>query len=356
MAWRPDDALGSQLNGLVDRRRNTFRRQVPDDLRAIELKHSARGTTWTAQIVDEVRTAIHEAFVEFSLGATSDLLGAVKRQDGTVSNETATWIRQELERVLISSLEGVIDDLQEGPAYRGKIKAGLHEDAETMIADARRHLAIAIARVTERRRATGSPATVTTNLASADDLVTLKNRRGFMADFARMFSEASAAEPLAVVRVDIDHFKRVNDEHGGHAVGDEALIAIAGLLQTCVRGKGEAYRVGGDEFVLLLPNHTTSEATMVGERVRVTVNSRPVTSRSLTLSVSVGIATYPEHALDAGSLEQAADQASYDAKHRGRNLVRVFGESETTGTPRTRVVERKVPETGPLRPAPTERQ
>ena len=325
MAWRPDDVLGSQLNSLVDRRRQTFRQQVPEDLRAIELKHSARGTSWTAQIVDDVRTAVHEAFVEFSVGATSDLLGAVKRQDGTVSNEAATWIRQELERVLISSLEGVIDELQEGPAYRGKIKAGLHEDAETMIADARRRLAIAIARVTERRRAAGSPA-VTVNLASADDLVKLKNRRGFTADFARLFSEASAAEPLAVVRIDIDHFKRVNDEHGGHAVGDEALIEIAGLLQTCVRGKGEAYRVGGDEFVLLLPNHTTNEAASVAERVRLTVNSRLVTSRLLTLSVSAGIATYPEHALDTVTLEQAADKASYDAKHRGRNLVRVFGE------------------------------
>jgi diguanylate cyclase (GGDEF)-like protein len=349
MAWQPDDVLGSQLNGLVERRRKAFRQQVPEDLRAIELKHSARGTSWSDQIVDEVRTAIHEAFVEFSVGATSDLLGAVKRQDGTVSNETATWIRQELERVLISSLEGVIDELQEGPAYRRKIKAGLHEDAETMIADARRRLAIAIARVTERRRGAASRATPTANLASADDLVKLKNRRGFAADFAKMFSEASAAEPLAIVRIDIDHFKRVNDKHGGHAVGDEALIAIAGLLQTCVRGKGEAYRVGGDEFVLLLPNHTTSEATMVAERVRVTVNSRPITSRLLTLSVSAGIAIYPEHALDAVTLEQAADTASYDAKHRGRNLVRVFGEPDPTGTTRTRVVERRVPEAGASR-------
>jgi diguanylate cyclase (GGDEF)-like protein len=356
MAWQPDDVLGAQLNGLVDRRRKTFRQQVPEHLRAIELKHSARGTSFTAQIVDEVRTAIHEAFVEFSVGTTSDLLGAVKRQDGTVSNETATWIRQELERVLISSLEGVIDELQEGPAYRGKIKAALHEDAETMIADARRRLAVAIARVTERRRAAGPRGAVAANLGSADDLVKLKNRRGFTADFARLFSEASAAEPLAVVRIDIDHFKRVNDEHGGHAVGDEALIAIAGFLHTCVRGKGEAYRVGGDEFVLLLPNHTTSEATAVAERVRVTVNSRSVTSRLLTLSVSVGIATYPEHALDAVTLEQAADKASYDAKNRGRNLVRVFGEPDQTVTSRTRVVERKVPEAGSLTPAQTERR
>ena len=348
MPWQPDDILGSQLNSLVERRRKAFRQQVPEEVRTIELKHSARGTSLTVQIVDEVRTAIHEAFVEFSVGATGDLLGAVKRQDGTVSNETATWIRQELERVLISSLEAVIDELDEGPVYRRNIKAGLHEDAEAMIADARRGLAIAIARVTERRRGTVSRAAVAANLGSTDDLVKLKNRRGFTADFARMFSEASAAEPLAVVRIDIDHFKRVNDEHGGHAVGDEALIAVAGLLHTCVRGKGEAYRVGGDEFVLLLPNHTTNEAAMVAERVRVTVNSRPVTSRLVTLSVSAGVATYPEHALDAVTLEQAADEASYDAKHRGRNLVRVFGEPEPTGPTRARVVERKVPQTGTL--------
>ena len=323
-----------------------FGQQVPQHHRAIELKHSARGTLLAPEIVDEVRTAIHEAFVQFSAGVTSDLLGAVKRDDGTVSNDTATWIRQQLERVLVSTLQAVIDELQEGPSYRGKVKAGLHEDAETIIADARRNLAIAIARVTERRRGEAGRTTVTADLASTDDLVKLKNRRGFTADFAKMFSEASAAEPLAVMRVDIDHFKRVNDEHGGHAVGDEALIAIGDLLHTCVRGKGQAYRVGGDEFVVLLPNHTTDEATTVAERVRLTVNSRALTSRLLTLSVSIGVATYPQHALDAVSLEQAADRASYDAKARGRNLVRVFGETDSTGTTGRRVVERKMPQSG----------
>jgi diguanylate cyclase (GGDEF)-like protein len=216
-----------------------------------------------------------------------------------------------------------------------------------MIAEARRHLAIAIGRATRSRRGSEqAPAPV--DLAAVDELVKLKNRRGFSSDFTRMFAETTAAEePLALVRIDVDRFKQVNDRHGGHSVGDEALAAIAGVLQACVRGKGEAYRVGGDEFVVLLPNHTTDEATAVGERVRRSVHARPLTSRALMLSVSVGVATYPEHAVDAATLEQAADTASYDAKNRGRNLVRVFGELEPHH-PVARTVERKQPEPGGL--------
>jgi diguanylate cyclase (GGDEF)-like protein len=76
---------------------------------------------------------------------------------------------------------------------------------------------------------------------------------------------------------------------------------------------------------MLLPNHMTDEAAAVAERVRRTINGRPLTSRSLSLSVSVGVAIYPDHASDAMTLAHAADQASYEAKNRGRNLVRVFG-------------------------------
>lgn len=344
MTWRPDDALLSLVSDLIERRREAFRRRMREHCRAIELKYSARGAQSTPQAFDELRRAIHEGFVQFSEVTTDDLLHAVKSQDGTVSNDAATWIRQRFEPVLVSNLRGGIDELPGGAPSRETFKADLHEGAATVIADARRNLALAIGRVTERRRASATPTAAPPDLATIDELVTLKNRRGFTADFARMFTDAStAAEPLALVRIDVDHFKRVNDEHGGHAVGDEALVAIAGVLNACVRGKGDAYRVGGDEFVLLLPNHTADEATSVAERVRLAVHARPVTSRSLVLSVSVGVATYPDHASDAVALEHAADTASYDAKNRGRNLVRVFGEPEpaTTGV---RVVQRKHPE------------
>jgi diguanylate cyclase (GGDEF)-like protein len=325
MTWQPDDALSALLNELLERHTQLFRQQIAEHHRAIELRHSARGTLFTPQPVDEIRRMLHEAFLRFAEDVTAELLDAVKGQDGTASNDAATWVRQLIEPVLVSALHGVIDEPRGSSLNRDNVKTGLHDDAATMIAGARRSLAIAIGRVTGRRRGAGQ-VNAAPDLASTDDLVKLKNRRGFAADVARMLTEASAAaEPLALVRIDVDDFKRVNDHHGGHAVGDEALVAIGAVLRACVRRKGEAYRVGGDEFVMLLPNHMTDEAAAVAERVRRTINGRPLTSRSLSLSVSVGVAIYPDHASDAMTLAHAADQASYEAKNRGRNLVRVFG-------------------------------
>lgn len=345
MTWQPDEPLGSLLDDLIERRRQMFRQHSREHHSAIELKHSARGTLYTSQVLDELGGAIRDSFIQFASGITTDLLDALKRQDGTVSNESATWIRQRLERVFVANLQAVIDELRGGSPDRERLKADLHGEAGTMVADARRNLAIAFARVTDRRRGRATPSPAPPDLATIDELVQLKNRRAFTAEFGRMFTDAStASEPLSVARIDVDHFKAVNDQHGGHAVGDEALVAIAGVLKACVRGKGEAYRIGGDEFVLLLPNHTTEEATAVAERVRLTVHARPVTSRSLMLSVSVGVATYPDHTSDPATLEHAADTAAYDAKNRGRNLVRVFGEAEPLATTRARVVERRLPE------------
>jgi diguanylate cyclase (GGDEF)-like protein len=181
-----------------------------------------------------------------------------------------------------------------------------------------------------------------------DVLVSLKNRRAYEIDLPRLVASSSGAEPLALLRIDVDFFKKVNDEQGGHAVGDEALRAVAQLTEICVRGKGEAYRVGGDEFAVLLPNHTIDEATAVAERIRRTLNETPVTSRKLTLSLSIGVAVYPVHAADFEALGRAADSASYDAKNLGRNLVRIFGEPPPSSARPARKVERKEPDPGGL--------
>ena len=100
--------------------------------------------------------------------------------------------------------------------------------------------------------------------------------------------------------------------------------------------------------MLLLSNHNLQEGLAVAERFRREVNGSPRTSRKLTLSVSVGVAQYPDHADGLDALLDAADAAMYDAKNRGRNLVRYFGEPEPTATTAVRDVERKVPGAGEL--------
>jgi diguanylate cyclase (GGDEF)-like protein len=94
-----------------------------------------------------------------------------------------------------------------------------------------------------------------------------------------------------------------------------------------------AFRYGGDEFAFLLPNHTLQEGLAVAERFRREVNASPRTSRQMMLSVSVGVAVSPANGTDLDALLKAADAALYDAKQRGRNLVRYCGEAEPGAWP-----------------------
>ena len=321
MLWRPDERMLSLANDLIQRRRRTCFERFREQDTAIARRHSSSGTLFTPQVFIELRTALRAVFSEFANGMTSDLLDIVKAPDGNVGPEVTTWIAERIEPVLAADAEALVSKMSGGPSHREKLKIDLASEAQSALESARRDVRIALARATLRPRRRASDIV---DLASIDELVKLKNRRGFNEDLSRLFAQATATSaPLALARIDVDHFKRVNDEHGGHAVGDEALIAIAQVLAACVRGKGEAYRVGGDEFAILLPNHTTPEAMAVTERVRGSVHARPMTSRALTLSISAGVAVYPEHAGDAAALEIAADTAAYDAKRRGRNLVRI---------------------------------
>lgn len=131
--------------------------------------------------------------------------------------------------------------------------------------------------------------------------------------------------PIALLMMDIDRFKSVNDTFG-HQAGDEAIKAVAGLLSKAVEGKGEGYLWGGDELAAILPNFTPDEAIALAERIRRAVEVAKLTQQGLTLTVSIGVATFPDHGQDHVALHDAADKALYDAKNHGRNLVRLSGE------------------------------
>ena len=122
------------------------------------------------------------------------------------------------------------------------------------------------------------------------------------------------------------------------------MLGVAALLESCCRGKGTGYRLGGDEFAVILPNHSVAEAITVAERLRASVQGKPLTSRNLLITISLGIASFPEHGADAKSLFESADAAQYDAKHHGRNLVRIFGEPPPEVPPGPRTPVRRVPE------------
>jgi len=173
-----------------------------------------------------------------------------------------------------------------------------------------------------------------------DDLLPLFRRKIFDADIVRFCDESQKnANGLVLLMIDIDHFKAINDNHG-HPVGDEILIGTARLIVERVRGKGKAYRYGGEEFAVLLPNYTATEGIALAEVIRTQVEQTVFSEKKLNVTISIGLSATPEHATTPDDLLTKADAALYEAKGFGRNLVRIFGEPKPVD--RQRVPDRKV--------------
>jgi diguanylate cyclase (GGDEF)-like protein len=162
-------------------------------------------------------------------------------------------------------------------------------------------------------------------------------------------------EPMAVLLIDIDHFKLVNDRHG-HLVGDEALRAVATILRSAIRTKDVIGRFGGEEFVIALPDAGLDDATVTADRLRSAVAASPLAAMcagvlddpdldpdTFRLTVSIGVAVYPADGATVDDLLLRADRAMYAAKAAGRDRVRLaadilndtnqdFGQDHPAGT------------------------
>lgn len=158
-------------------------------------------------------------------------------------------------------------------------------------------------------------------LTVTDELTALPNRRLLRQRLEEeTMRSARSGRPFALLMVDLDHFKEVNDRHG-HQVGDSVLRECAATLRECLRGSDVVARYGGEEFCVLLPDTSARGARLVAERLRQAVAglSAPVPT------VSVGVAT-SEQGGSAEDLIRHADEALYQAKSAGRNRVEVYGE------------------------------
>lgn len=162
-------------------------------------------------------------------------------------------------------------------------------------------------------------------LAHYDPLTGLPNRT-LLAERSHQAIELARKEqtPLAVIFLDLDHFKHVNDSLG-HRVGDALLVAIAQRLQAVVRDRDTVCRVGGDEFILLLPGANAAGAQRVATKL-LEASRQPyqIEHHELTIAPSLGIALYPDDGTDFATLNQAADVAMYRAKLDGRNTYNFF--------------------------------
>jgi len=156
-------------------------------------------------------------------------------------------------------------------------------------------------------------------LSVTDDLTGLNNRFAFEEELRNELERARQCDsPLSLLFLDADHFKFYNDEFG-HPAGDEALRIIARYLKESMRSTDFVARIGGEEFVILLPNTTQKSASVLAERCRKKLESCSCPERPIT--VSIGISSLDERHFDSGMLISEADKALYHSKATGRNRV-----------------------------------
>jgi diguanylate cyclase (GGDEF)-like protein len=166
------------------------------------------------------------------------------------------------------------------------------------------------------------------HIATHDELTGLPNRNLMQDRLEQVLSQNErAGKPFAVLFLDLDGFKKINDDHG-HNYGDELLIHAAHRMGSLLRRSDTVCRHGGDEFVIILPTANNVGSALAVSRKLVVQLAKPykIKKKSLEISVSIGIAIYPKHGVNAEELLRSADKAMYRAKAAGKNDVRLAGD------------------------------
>ncbi len=173
-------------------------------------------------------------------------------------------------------------------------------------------------------------ATELRRLAELDSLTSVFNRRAFMNLFAKALSQSQrSGQPVAVLLVDLDHFKSINDTLG-HKGGDDALQHFVSTAAASLRNEDVIGRIGGEEFAILLAGTGLRDALATAERVRAAVEGSPLPvddREAVGLTVSIGVGLSRRNAT-AESILERADKAMYEAKHKGRNRVETLDSEE----------------------------
>jgi diguanylate cyclase (GGDEF)-like protein len=164
-------------------------------------------------------------------------------------------------------------------------------------------------------------------LSTRDDLTGLYNHRFFYIVLEYEIARAERYQGfVSLLMLDIDFFKQVNDTYG-HRAGDAILRDLSKRLTSRMRSVDRVCRYGGEEITVILPETNIAAAKKIAEDLRILVKQKPFdidNGQSISITVSVGLATYPEHANEVSLLVSHADTALYEAKKGGRNLVSVY--------------------------------
>ncbi len=302
---RPEDLEGN--------RRTTLDALIhPEDLPGVQAAlRDALDAGRPYRITYRIRTADGEERWVLDSGAGYELTdGTFRKLEGLmvdVTRQKHTELRLEGAR---QHLQEIVD-ARTADLERANIDL---EHANVDLASANDKLANANLRLTELSRHDGL--TKLLNRRSLDDFVQQEHHR--CKRYGGRFS---------VVMIDLDHFKNLNDTYG-HQGGDDVLRTVADQLRGSIRNSDKAFRYGGEEMALVLPETEGKAAWLVADRLRATLSAHPLhltdehgASHDVTVTYSAGVATFPE---DGSTVEQvfaAADQALYQAKRRGRNRV-----------------------------------
>jgi diguanylate cyclase (GGDEF)-like protein len=234
-----------------------------------------------------------------------------------------------------------VDEVLDGAARVVAVPFGIDGQGSGVLAfqdDARDGSRIQQRRVTVVEQAVAHAATALARVALlehlqrnalTDGLTGVANRRAFDVALAREISLADrTGTPLAVIILDLDKFKSLNDTYG-HLAGDDVLRAVGAALRACTRQSDLVARYGGEEFVLLLPGGNEDDAIGAARRVRETLRG---VEGPRAITASLGIAGFPSHGATGAELLAAADEALYAAKTGGRDPARIAGrEGPVTG-------------------------
>lgn len=239
--------------------------------------------------------------------ALSGIFQGVARGEQTLSNELAQMkeFRGDELGELAKSFIDMNNAINQKIGQINEINASLEEKIE------------------QRTRQLRSANKALLKLARHDGLTGLPNRQLLNDRLEQALVAAKRDKTrVAVMFIDLDKFKPINDTHG-HATGDLLLIEVAKRIQDCIRESDTVSRVGGDEFIVLLPvTQSLQDAGGVAEKIRLALNLPfELAGNSMHISCSIGIAIYPEHGSDENALLRNADIAMYEAKRSGRNAV-----------------------------------
>jgi len=241
---------------------------------------------------------------------------------GLIAYVLALVIARPLDRLTAGAREVAAGDLSVGLPVIGRGEVSylteVFNDMVTKLREGREELDAANETLKEQNEALE-------RLSITDGLTGLFNRRQLMEALTRETRRTRRHKrPFTVLMLDVDHFKKCNDTYG-HLVGDDVLRKLGSILKGMLRDVDFVARFGGEEFVVILPQTTKIDAKSIGERIRYQVEStsfKDNTNRSFTsLTVSLGVASYPVDAESEEELIKKVDQALYMAKGKGKNLV-----------------------------------